>query len=233
MRLRSIISAVHNTEYPHLPFLFTKYKYEPLPTPTCIRLLEISPNVEKNIIRCSLRVFELQHSRSFRALSYTWGESQVRIPPFLRDASSFGGQRRTRRSVEEVQTGSPRNHSIICDGQLIKVHTNLRDALRMLTKALSFVKVTKFYHHLHTEKLRHVGALRKEPGIYRRVLQTKLSVDMGPVYINETRMDVSAASQACSKPISRAPSLRLLLDKHRFSKSSDPRDKGKLGARPV
>jgi hypothetical protein len=102
----------------------------------------------------------------------------------------------------------------------------------VLSKALSFVKVTKFYHHLRTEKLRHVATLRKKPGIYRRVLQAKLSVDMGPVYINETRMDISAASQACSKPVVRSPSLRMLLDKHRFSKSSDPRDKGKMGPRP-
>ncbi|KAH4169655.1 hypothetical protein HBI70_136960 [Parastagonospora nodorum] len=366
MRFRSI-SAVRNTENLHLPFLITKYKYEPLPTPTCIRLLEIAPFAEKNVIRCSLRTFELQHSPNFRALSYTWGESQVKIPQLLKDASHFGGQRRTRRAVEEVEIGPLRKHSIICDGQLIKVTTNLRDAFRMLTntiniahtpktpsfywidalcvdqsnvaernnqvkrmgdvfkkadgvvvwlgkddefvhdalktirtiastsdkswplvpytsfyepekaphlnlsfynwlgfivlvnrpwfkrawvvqeialaksatvvcgkhvfpwevlsKALSFVKVTKFYHHLRTEKLRHVATLRKKPGIYRRVLQAKLSVDMGPVYINETRMDISAASQACSKPVVRSPSLRMLLDKHRFSKSSDPRDK--------
>jgi hypothetical protein len=95
----------------------------------------------------------------------------------------------------------------------------------MVSKTLSFVKATKFYHHLHTEKLRQVAALQRKPGIYRRVLRSKLSVGIGPIYVNETRLSVSAATQTVKADGFQSSSLRMLLDKHRFSKSSDPRDK--------
>lgn len=95
----------------------------------------------------------------------------------------------------------------------------------MLSKTLSFVKVTRWYHHLHTAKMKHVKALQKHPGIYKRVLQSKLSVGISPVYLNETRLAMSASTEPNSQEETRLPSLRMLLDKHRFSKSSDPRDK--------
>jgi hypothetical protein len=95
----------------------------------------------------------------------------------------------------------------------------------ILSKTLSFVKMTKFYHHLHTEKLKHVVALQRNPGIYGRILRSKLSVGIGPVYINETRMAISPAAHTCNKSVVQPSPLRMLLDKHRFSKSSDPRDK--------
>ncbi|CAO2657858.1 Nn.00g071180.m01.CDS01 [Neocucurbitaria sp. VM-36] len=91
----------------------------------------------------------------------------------------------------------------------------------MLSKTLSFVKTTRWYHHLHTEKMKHVKSLQKRPGIYRRVLQSRLSVGISPVYLNETRLAISSSAQDAARP----PPLRMLLDKHRFSMSSDPRDK--------
>lgn len=94
----------------------------------------------------------------------------------------------------------------------------------MLSKTLAFIKATRFYHHLHTEKLKHVKELRSSPGIYKRVLQSKLSLGMGPVYLHETRLAMSALTNIREHKSSPAP-LRMLLDKHRFSRSSDPRDK--------
>jgi hypothetical protein len=95
----------------------------------------------------------------------------------------------------------------------------------LLSTTLSFIKTTKWYHHLHTEKMRHVKELQRQPGIYRYVLQAKLSVGIGPIYINETRMAVIAPPKDSKGGAAQPPPLRMLIDKHRFSKSSDPRDK--------
>lgn len=95
----------------------------------------------------------------------------------------------------------------------------------MLSKTLSFVEATKWYHHLHTEKLKHVKELRRQPGIYKRILQSKLSVGIVPVYLDETRIATAESGISNTMKTKPKPSLWLLLDKHRFSRSSDPRDK--------
>jgi hypothetical protein len=96
-----------------------------------------------------------------------------------------------------------------------------------LSKTLSFIKVTKWYHHLRTEKLRHVVSLRKKPGIYRRLLQAKLGVGVGPLYLDATRLKMARSASGRLDALGRnaRPPLRLLLDTHRFSASTDPRDK--------
>ncbi len=73
--------------------------------------------------------------------------------------------------------------------------------------------------------MKHVKSLQKHPGIYKRVLQSKLSVGIGPVYLNETRLALSASLDPKQPEALPAPSLRVLIDKHRFAKSTDPRDK--------
>jgi len=371
MRLRSIISSVRVSKDLQLRFLLGDYKYEPLPSPTCIRLLEIVPCSDKSIIRCSLKTFELLDAPSYRALSYTWGDSNVKLSSSLNHAPNLRKRPSDARSNADSGTsGGTRGRSIICDGRLVKVTSNLRDALRMLagatsmpqmpktpayywvdalcmdqsniperndqvkrmgdvfrkadgiivwlgqedeftadalrtmrtiaatsesewplvpytsfyelettqhnhrpnlslynwlgfmvlinrpwfkrvwvvqeialaksaivvcgkqvfpweilSKTLSFVKMTKWYHHLHTEKLKHVGALHSQPGLYKRVLRSRLSVGISPVYLNETRLAISRAPESTKDVAMRPPSLRMLLDKHRFSSSSDPRDK--------
>jgi hypothetical protein len=94
----------------------------------------------------------------------------------------------------------------------------------ILSKTLSFVKMTRWYHHLRAEKLKHVKDLRKHPGIYKHVLKSRLAVGVSPLYLNETRLTTSSLSESNSQA-AKQPSLRNLLDKHRFSESSDPRDK--------
>ena len=96
----------------------------------------------------------------------------------------------------------------------------------MLSKTLSFVKATRWYHHLHTEKLKHVKVLQRHPGIYLQACSTsKLSVGISPVYLNETRLAIAALAGSSGLEAAKPPSLRMLIDKHRFSNSSDPRDK--------
>ena len=94
----------------------------------------------------------------------------------------------------------------------------------LLSKALSFVKTTRWYHHLHTEKLRHVKELRKNPGIYSQVLHSKLAVDISPLYLNETQLSTPTPEELANGA-ARQPAFRGLVDKHRFTKSTDPRDK--------
>jgi hypothetical protein len=92
-----------------------------------------------------------------------------------------------------------------------------------LSKTLSFIKATKWYHHLHTDKLKHIESLRKNPGLYKRILQSKLDVGVGPLYLDATRRK---GTDRLSLQIGvTRPRLRTLLDTHRFSKSTDPRDK--------
>ncbi|RYN74344.1 hypothetical protein AA0120_g12431 [Alternaria tenuissima] len=94
----------------------------------------------------------------------------------------------------------------------------------LLAKTLSFVKITRWYHHLRSEKLRHVKELRKQPGIYRQVLKSKLEVGISPLNLNSTRLTASLLAETNGQVVSHS-SLRNLLDKHRFAESSDPRDK--------
>ena len=114
------------------------YQYERLPSPTCIRLLELLPVTSNGIIRCSLKVTELADAPSFKALSYTWGSPQ---------ASSISGTSRQYevrlKSASNDEVDSTRQHTIICDGCLLKVTSNLRDALQMLSNAINIPHMPK------------------------------------------------------------------------------------------
>lgn len=143
MRLRSIISHVRITKNFQLPFLLGNYKYEPLPTPTCIRLLELAPTLNNSVIRCSLRTFELHDAPSFKALSYTWGNSHVKLSPSSKEVSNTNNHQNARSEVQFETPERSRRHSIICDGRQIKVTSNLRDALRMLANATRMPHMSK------------------------------------------------------------------------------------------
>lgn len=73
--------------------------------------------------------------------------------------------------------------------------------------------------------MRHVKELQRRPGIYKRVLQSKLSVGISPLFLNETRVAVSTASNRTNEVKAQKLPFMMLLHKHRFSKSTDPRDK--------
>ena len=94
-----------------------------------------------------------------------------------------------------------------------------------LSKTLRFVRATKWYHHLNTDKMRHVASLNKNPGIYKNILQSGLDVGIGPLYLDATRLRLVASAGLNLSNRKTRPSLQLLLDTHRFSKSTDPRDK--------
>ncbi|KAF2661969.1 hypothetical protein K491DRAFT_586091 [Lophiostoma macrostomum CBS 122681] len=361
MRLRNILRHVPVSQ--NLRFLRGNYQYEPLPTPTSVRLLEITPSSERALVRCSLSTFELQSAPAFHCLSYTWGD------PKVSKLSKAPGARNRVQESGSFTTGEGRRF-IICNDQLMKVSSNLRDALRMLassnaryrlpktpryywidaismdqqniperndqvarmadifqsaqevlvwlgkedeytrdgittierissvseedwksisytslydhtatglrerpnvslynwlgfialinrpwfqrawvvqeialarsatviigdrifdwtklSRTLAFLKATRWYHHLHTGKLRHIPSLTRRPGIYKKLLQTNLDVGIAPVYLDATRLQMTAATETSSQEPRKGPPLRTLLDAHRFSKSTDPRDK--------
>lgn len=142
MRLRSLLSHFRVTQ--NLPFLLGRYVYEPLPTKTSIRLLELIPSTDRSTIRCSLRAFELEDAPTFKALSYTWGHSDTtvkRASTSAREVAAHcvthrGGARTTNLDDDGESLGRTRRHHIICDGRMMKVTGNLRDALRMLVSSM-------------------------------------------------------------------------------------------------
>jgi hypothetical protein len=94
-----------------------------------------------------------------------------------------------------------------------------------LSKTLKFLKNTRWYHHLQTEKLRHLSSLAKSPGIYKHLLRAKLDAGIGPIFLDATRHKMVSSSHLRSHEGFRKPPLWTLLETHRSARSSDPRDK--------
>jgi hypothetical protein len=139
MRLRRLVRYARVTQAAKLPIAYNlkRYQYQSLPSPTCIRLLELLPTASNGVIRCSLKTTELEDAPSFKALSYTWGSSRTSIPP----TSTHGGT--GPKSLLTTRVNSARQHTIICDDRLVKVNRNLRDALLMLSNAVNMPHMPK------------------------------------------------------------------------------------------
>lgn len=91
-----------------------------------------------------------------------------------------------------------------------------------LSRTIEFVRATKWYHHLSTEKLKHLAEASSDRKAYKKLLISKMRFGIGPMYLNHTR----AALQSSLKGTARkSPSLRRLLDSHRPTNATDPRDK--------
>ncbi|PVH79089.1 HET-domain-containing protein [Cadophora sp. DSE1049] len=58
---------------PRFSYSSPTYEHEPLPTTTCIRILELLPGEGSEIIKCSLSVSERKCAPPFEAISYAWG----------------------------------------------------------------------------------------------------------------------------------------------------------------
>jgi hypothetical protein len=141
MRLRNIGKRVRLNNF-RLPYLLGHYQYKALPSPTCIRLLQLSPEEGRTNIRWSLKTFELRDAPAFRAISYTWGDSNVKIPSGLKQARSSPKRVLSHSKDTETSLRSPR-HSILCDGRFLKVTSNLRNALCMLANATNLSHASK------------------------------------------------------------------------------------------
>ncbi|KAK3328228.1 heterokaryon incompatibility protein-domain-containing protein [Cercophora scortea] len=95
----------------------TFYRYEPLPSPDAIRLLElhvppVRPNdtdtladhQDENEIHCSLKSFRPSEAPAYRALSYTWGHP---LPSFSRPAPARGSQLGFRQGALDSNSSVP------------------------------------------------------------------------------------------------------------------------------
>jgi hypothetical protein len=88
-----------------------------------------------------------------------------------------------------------------------------------ISKTLNFIKSTRWYHHLDTGKMRYIRELIRDPGRYKDFLQRKASFDLTPVYLDRTRKAMQGKGSSLSTK------LRMLLETHRLSNATDPRDK--------
>ncbi|KAK3306225.1 heterokaryon incompatibility protein-domain-containing protein [Chaetomium strumarium] len=100
------------------------YRYQPLPTPTCIRVLNILD--EEETLHVSLRTVDLADEPFFYALSYTWGNPHANGVDFTEHFNA----------VNEEYSVSQKT-PILCDGQVLEVQRNLLDILRELRQLLS------------------------------------------------------------------------------------------------
>ncbi|KAI1260530.1 heterokaryon incompatibility protein-domain-containing protein [Xylariaceae sp. FL1019] len=124
--------------------LLTEYKtelyaYTPLPTPTCIRLLELAPGSPSELIQCKLRVVDLKHNPTYIALSYAWekDESWTKFAAsvaqgLLGDTLRHVGINRTESKPDEP--ASEGTKVMMCDGRRFIIKPNLYDALLQLRK---------------------------------------------------------------------------------------------------
>src|SRR3569833_2005805 len=93
-----------------------------------------------------------------------------------------------------------------------------------LNQTLAFIRAKRWYHHLSTEKMRHIRALQKEPGIYRDFLQSRTDFRVSAFALASTRRLVTTTP--LDQPVVSPPlALGRLMQVHRETEAKDPRDK--------
>jgi len=89
-----------------------------------------------------------------------------------------------------------------------------------LDKTLGFISSRKWYHHLTTEKVRHIAAVQRYPGVYTGFLQSRTSYNLAATTLASTRRFNKL------RRTQKAPSfLKNLIYMHRHTEATDPRDK--------
>jgi len=135
-------------------------QYDPLPTPTSVRLLEILPIAGPDI-HCTLVTVDLNDDPAFDALSYTWGNPvTIHEEPRTFDLNAalqnYLDTKTTRNAIqvdydewqfrtqhpfvpfEKVAWDAERRCPVICNGQVVLVTENLVQALHQLRRAKHF-----------------------------------------------------------------------------------------------
>lgn len=90
-----------------------------------------------------------------------------------------------------------------------------------LDHTLSFIRSKRWYHHLHTEKIKHINDVRAEPGIYEDFLKSRSLFHMSAFALARTRRWVVVNRKQNKKPTN----LEKLVQMHRETQAKDPRDK--------
>jgi hypothetical protein len=140
MRLRTHLSFIRVPQ--RLLSVPDSYQYTPVPSSTSIRLLSFIPSEDRRVIQCSLKSFELDTAPPFLALSYTWGSLLMRLKPTIaslkdkRTPNKINDLSALRKGDKRFADKNSRQHPIICDGPVLNVTTNLKDALHMLSSSV-------------------------------------------------------------------------------------------------
>ncbi|KAG6354806.1 hypothetical protein INS49_003887 [Diaporthe citri] len=128
-----------------------------------------------------------------------------------------------------------RQATVVCGEQI--VHWT------RLAATLTFIHAKRWYHHLCTEKMRHIASLRDDPGVYSEFLASRTEFPTGTFSLMRTRKilrhnargpllpKVMASSDTLSlsdnpwEPKPGTVSLDTLMQVHRDKLAIDPRDK--------
>lgn len=125
--------------------------YDPLPTPTSVRLLEVLPGKPGQMIHCQLHVVDLAGGPEFTAVSYSWEKNPSWANQVLSYAQASmkalgqgteaGLQRPLLTRDENVHQAIAASEvhdaslkAIVCDAKTIKIKPNLYDCLLQLRK---------------------------------------------------------------------------------------------------
>ncbi|KAF2969623.1 hypothetical protein GQX73_g3952 [Xylaria multiplex] len=113
------------------------YSYSALPTPTSIRLLEVSASNPGDLIQCKLHTVDLRHGPKYIALSYSWekDESWTKFAAsiaggLLGDALRHVGVNLPKLSKDaDTDSDNSSKRVMMCDGKKMIIKPNLYDAL--------------------------------------------------------------------------------------------------------
>ncbi|KAI8954141.1 hypothetical protein F4801DRAFT_587797 [Xylaria longipes] len=110
------------------------YSYSALPTPTSIRLLEVSTSNPGDLIQCRLHTVDLRHRPKYMALSYSWEKDGS----WTKFAASIAGEllgdalRHVGINLpksKDTETDNTSKRVMMCDGKKMIINPNLYDAL--------------------------------------------------------------------------------------------------------
>ena len=143
------------------------YQYQPLPTPSSIRLLQRLEDIDSSLPKFTLKTVDLQDAPSYHCLSYTWGNPHA-------DGTLF-------REHFQAQSAkySGRDHTIHIDGQVVHIQKNLFDAMRQIPNKPWARRVTQTYDHLNGQGVLHMAAKLDTPST-RSVLRSHLTNGANP-----------------------------------------------------
>ena len=96
------------------------YSYQPLPTPTSIRLIQVGEKDESGLFHCFLKTVDLKDSPWYHAFSYTWGNPHAEAKENHAFTKNF-------EALNPEYTFEGRR-PILCDGKLLYINRNLYDA---------------------------------------------------------------------------------------------------------
>ncbi|KAI0555556.1 hypothetical protein F4679DRAFT_594040 [Xylaria curta] len=110
------------------------YSYSALPTPTSIRLLEVSGSNPGDLIQCKLHIVDLRQSPKYIALSYSWEKDGSWTKWVASTAGGLVGDAFRHVGInlpksKDIDSDNTGTRVMMCDGKKMMIKPNLYDAL--------------------------------------------------------------------------------------------------------